>query len=331
MEKRKLCAIACALLMTASLSGCAGYAESFYDNVLSDVASSATSESNEQKETVAKELNRLEIDTAAIQISATENKLSQKAKVEIQTGKFNQAQSKLSRMVIDASGYIEKMKLSAGDFNSEKERTCDYIIRVPQQRYNSFMEELNLIGHIKSQTEETENLHESYYDTEARLDALKEKRDRLKELISTVESVDELLIIESELNDAEYKIDSMESAMKNYDEREAFATIELSLKEMYEMDQGEELSFGYRISTGFSECFHNALSFIQDMLVVASKNILAVLLMGGLLGAFVYSKVKQVKKENKTDTKEQKEIEPPEEENDVNVQLEHSAEGGPHE
>lgn len=328
MQKKKLCAITCALLMTASLSGCSGYAESFYDNVLSGDVSSLTTTPSTQEETETKELSRLEVDETAIQISIAENKLSQKAKVEIQTGKFNQAQNKLSRMVIDASGYIEKMKLSAGDFDSDKERTCDYIIRVPQQSYSSFMEELNLIGHIKSKTEETENLHESYYDTEARLDALKEKRDRLKELISTTESVDELLAIESELNDAEYKIDSMESALRNYDEREAFATIELSLKEMYEMDTDEEISFGYRISTGFSECFHNTLSFIQDILVVASKNILAVLLMGGLFGVFVYSKVKQVKKENRTDDKEQKSEDPPEETNVSNVQVEHSKEGG---
>ena len=295
INKKNLCTVVCAILMTVSLSGCAEYTDEFYGDVLNNVAASSSSSQSKKEDTTQQELKRIEIDTSAVRLSNSTSKLCQSGKVEIQTGKFTQSQSCLEGMIKNASGYIEKMKLSAGDFDSDRERVCDYTIRIPQKNFPTFMQGLDSIGHVKSQTEETENLNESYYDTEARLDALKEKQNRLKELISTVTSVDELLNIEAELNDAEYKIDSLESALRSYDDMETFATVELSIREMYKMDTDEDLSFGYRVSAGVVECFHNARSFIQNILIFMSKNILAVLFLGGLCGIFAYSKVKETK------------------------------------
>lgn len=96
-------------------------------------------------------------------------KLIRRAYLQVQTETFDQAVQALEKMVAECGGYFQSASVEGGSLrNQNATRWGNYTIRLPQEQFDTFLGRTGELGYVTSQSENSENVSQQYYDTEAR-------------------------------------------------------------------------------------------------------------------------------------------------------------------
>lgn len=236
-------------------------------------------------------------------------KVIRTASLTIQTTEFEDAVAALARLTEEKGGYYESARVDGGGvYDQYARRTGYYVIRIPKENYLAFRNATGTIGHVYSITEETVDVGESYYDTEARLATLKTKHERLLSLLEKAENMEDIISLESALADVQYQIDMHSSTLRKYDSLIGFSTFTVWLEEVVKIsnEPGVKESFGSRLVSSLKSGFEAFGTGIENFALWLARNLIGVILFLGIAGAVaavVYKKAvrRRKKKENKTD------------------------------
>lgn len=236
-------------------------------------------------------------------------KLIRRAELSIQTEQFDQSKAALDQMVAECGGYYENASLYGGsrrDVNAS--RRGEYTVRVPAEKYDQFLSGTGDLGYVVNKNENSEDVGERYYDTEARLKTQRTKRDRLLALLEKAETMEDIIALESALSDVEYQIEQYSSTLNRYDALVDFATFTISLGEVSQVTQevGETASLGQRMSAGFQSSLQGLSQGFQNFLIWLSYNLfLVVILAAAAVVAVVIGKreLKKLRKQNGPENK----------------------------
>ena len=75
-------------------------------------------------------------------------------------------------------------------------------------------------------------MSKQYYDTQARIDALKTQQKRLLELLQQAKDMTDIIAIEQKLSDVNYQLDSFTADNRYIDDLVNFSTVNISLREV---------------------------------------------------------------------------------------------------
>lgn len=209
-------------------------------------------------------------------------KLIRRAELRIQTTEFDSTVDALEQKVAEAGGYFETSSVYGGSWrDTSASRSAEYVVRVPAEKYDSFLDTAGDLGHIASSTESSEDVGEQYYDTEARLKTQKTKQERLLALLEKAETMDEIIALETALSEVEYEIELLSSTLNRYDALISFATIEITLDEVTEVTEepGVTASLWSRMAAGFRASFRRFLSGAEDLLTALSYNFTSIVVL----------------------------------------------------
>lgn len=106
-------------------------------------------------------------------------KLILNANLTLETQDFDKASADIEKMAADAGGYLESSSLS-GDAGS---RHASYVLRIPQEKFEVFYEQLGSSVHVVYSSRSSEDVTEQYTDIETRLATLTTKHERLLALL----------------------------------------------------------------------------------------------------------------------------------------------------
>ena len=222
-----------------------------------------------------------------------EVKLIRRASLTVQTTQFDQATVALAALVEKLGGYFEQSEIYSGNYNSTAaNRSGHYIIRVPAEKYDDFMAQVDGVGHLTRKNETTEDIGERYYDTQSRLETQHTKRERLQELLKKADTMEDIIALESALADVEYQIEQLTGQLRRYDGLVGFATFTVSLDEVVRIvdEPGERESLFTRMGAGIVSSANGLVTGVQNTLIWASYNLFAlvfwaaVLVLGGVFG-----------------------------------------------
>ena len=139
------------------------------------------------------------------------------------------------------------LETAGGTLNSFEEysaegslRSASAVFSVPADRYRSFLDAAGETGRITNQSEQAEDVTESYADTEGRIRSLTAQRDRLLELEASAESLSDLLEIQSRLSEVQYELESTQGRMQRLRARVEFCSVTVFLTEVREEIPDEE-------------------------------------------------------------------------------------------
>lgn len=223
----------------------------------------------------------------------SEVKLIRRASLTVQTTQFDQATEALTAIVEKLGGYFEQSEVYSGSYNSTAaNRSGQYVIRVPAEKYDEFMSQVDGVGHLTRKNETTEDIGERYYDTQSRLATQHTKRDRLQELLKKADTMEDIIALESALADVEYQIEQLTGQLRRYDGLVGFATFTVSLDEVIRIvdEPGERDSLLTRMGAGIVSSATGLVTGVQDTLVWASYNLfsmvfwVAVIVLGAVFG-----------------------------------------------
>ncbi len=191
----------------------------------------------------------------------------------IQTTEFDKTLSALDMLCEKYGAYYEKSDVYG---SAEKvSRNGSFTVRVPVENYKKFRDEAGTIGTVVHSSENNEDVTEKYFDTEARLTSAKLREERLLEILKSAESLDNVLLLEKELADVRYEIESLSGTLRKYDSLVSYSIITLEIEEVLKPVTVNTMpkTFGERISQAVSGGFEDFADAFENMVVVLSYNL----------------------------------------------------------
>lgn len=207
-----------------------------------------------------------------------QRKIIYSSNFRIQTTEFDAAISELDALCEKYGAYYE----SSNQYGTAERanRHSSYSVRVPVQNYKAFRTETGNIGVVVQSSENNKDVSENYFDTEARLESAKLREERLLEILKTADSLDNILLLEAELADVRYEIESFSGTLRKYDSLISYSTISVDIEEVIKPVeiQTAPRTFGQRISQATSTGFTDFTDSLQDIAVDISYNLPSIII-----------------------------------------------------
>lgn len=205
------------------------------------------------------------MDEGAAQNTARPEKIIRTANFTIRTAAYDEDMAALKNLTEQLGGRIEYLN-SSGDAAAGQIRNASLTLRIPAERLDEFLAGARGIGNVTAMTEGMEDVSETYYDTQTRLETQKAKLARLQELMRSASRVSDLIEIESAISDAQYYIDRYTAQLKGYDGKIAYSTVRVTMREV-RVVEAENVSWGQRIWNGLENSLTDGWEFVQDMVI----------------------------------------------------------------
>ncbi len=271
--KRRVLATVLAMLMALSLTACgasAGGAMKESAPAASKAEAPAMMATTEAK---AEEMGYVDYtyttaDSAsgAVEAAEPEQKLIRTAYLEMETTAFDEAAAALAEMTERMGGYYENSSMANRNNGA---RWAESMIRIPAENLDAFLASAGELCHVTWQQLTQEDVSEAYYDTEGRLKTQKIKLERLQKLLSEAELMEDIITIESAISETEWNIENLSGTLRRYDSKVDYATVHVTLQEVYKLSNVEEVpdSFGQRMLKSFERGISDFLETLEDLAV----------------------------------------------------------------
>ena len=207
-----------------------------------------------------------------------ERKIIYSSYYNIQTTQFEETIAALDALCEKYGAYYERSDTYG---NAEYgNRNGSYSIRVPVESYKAFRSEAGNIGTVVHSTENNEDVSEKYFDTEARLSSAKLREERLLDILSKAESLDNVLLLESELADVRYEIESLSGSLRRYDSLISYSTVNIDIEEVMKPVTVQTMpkTFGERLAQSVSGGFRDFGNNMENFIVSVSYDLPGILL-----------------------------------------------------
>ena len=230
--------------------------------------------------------------------------------LNLETTDFDGTAKAVAALADTLGGYLESSTVGSG---GRSYRWAEYTVRVPAAQFQSFLDQAGDLAHVTWQNTDLQNITETYYDTAGRLKTQQIKLERLQKLLAQAENMEDIITIESAISETEWNIEDLSGTLRHYDALVDFATITVSLQEVYKYSDTEELpeNFGDRLGSALSRGWHSFVDGMADFAVALAYNWMWIILWAVIFAAAV-AVVRKVRRRNgtklalfkrKTDTK----------------------------
>jgi len=215
-------------------------------------------------------------------------KITFRAALSINTKSFDADYAAINNMIRQYGGFISSEEMS--DYTSygynEGRRTW-IVARIPASGYDSFLDGITAIGNLTNLSKSSDDLTAQYFDTEARIEMLEIRKERLMGYLVKAEEASDIVEFERELANVLFELDQFQSSKRHLDRLVDYATIDINLTELITPEtigkDGEPL--GDRASEAFLLSKNGVARFLEGLVVffAGAAPVLALLAVIGLI------------------------------------------------
>lgn len=260
---KKTITILLALTLTLTLAGCGRSASSGNSFYKADQAAPAeAAEAYWEGDYVTNESAYTTASYGGEAVPARrEAKLIYTASMELETTEFDQAVAALDDLVAESKGYYEDRSVRQGGY-----RYGSFTVRVPAAAYDEFCRQAGELCHLLYANASAQDISDSYYDTDSRLQSARAKLARLQELLAKAENMQDIITIESAISDTQWEIDNLSGTLRDYDSLVDYATVNIELREVYQLSDAVQapLTFGQKLAGSFTSGLRSVGSALED-------------------------------------------------------------------
>lgn len=190
-----------------------------------------------------------------------EAKLIYTAELELETTAFDDAITALDNLVAESKGYYEDRSIRQSGY-----RYGSFTVRVPAAEYDDFCRQAGEVCHLLYANSSAQDISDSYYDTDSRLQSARAKLARLQELLAKAENMQDIITIESAISDTQWQIDNLSGTLRDYDSLVDYSTVRIDLREVYQLSDAAQapLTFGQKLANAFASGLRNVGSAAED-------------------------------------------------------------------
>lgn len=233
----------------------------------------------------------------------TEKRIVRTADLRLAITTFDQAEATLRDRVSAFGGTIENL-YQYGDGTPDNLRSLSLSLRIPTEKLDEFLTGAADIGRVTVKSESATDMTVQYSDTSLQLQTQRDKMARLQQLLAQAETVSDLLEIENEIANTQYRIDSYETSLRSIDRQVTGSLVTVTLVEETPAQSAAALttSIEDRMASGLTATLSGIGQFFQNMLVFVVMSlpiILPLLIVGVGIWLVIRIRRKSPRKETK--------------------------------
>lgn len=225
-------------------------------------------------------------------------KLIRTVSLSLETKEFDSVLTNLSTKTTELGGYIETSSVNGNSYSHHSTRYASYVIRIPADKLNEFVEVVSELGNVTQKNESVEDVTLRYIDVESHKKALETEQERLLELLSKAENMEEILTIESKLSDIRYEIENYESQLKTMDNQIDYSTVSVYVDEVERVTDTGEKGFFEEIKERFGNSLYVVARGIRGLVIGILGSLPILIVCGGVIAVVVIVVRKILKKRN---------------------------------
>lgn len=199
----------------------------------------------------------------------TDRKLVYTASLELNTKQFDKDYRAIKAALAKVNGYVENENTVSNTTDYGASRYSTLLLRVPVGQYNSFLDEVSGVGEVISKNISTEDLTSQYFDTDARIAILEERKARLMDHLRNATKTEDIIKLESELSDVLYELDQFQGNKRHMDNLVEYTQVRISLNEVIAAETitktGDPL--GARAANAYQISLTGVGNFLQNFAV----------------------------------------------------------------
>jgi len=185
-----------------------------------------------------------------------ERKLILTGNVNLEVKSLTGSEEKISSWAKGLGGYITSANV--WDYGA------NFTVRVPAARFDDAMAQTGDFGHVTSRSVNSQDVSDSYYDLQSRLQTKYILRDKLTGYLNQAKDIKDLLEIERQLNSVIEEIESTESRLKRLSGQVDYSTIYLNLQ--FERGKDESGIILPDVKDSWNQFLSNVIAFFWSLL-----------------------------------------------------------------
>ena len=164
-------------------------------------------------------------------IQETTRKIVYTVNMNIRSKNVSKDITSINGLVKEFGGYIEHSSASYNDDGSMSRG--NYCFRIPSNKLTDFLDGLDKGFNVTNKDMSSKDITNTYNETEARIETLKESRKVYENLLSKATSYREIMEIQQYLSDIDAKLLTYSKTKQNYDELVNYSVVNLTISEKY--------------------------------------------------------------------------------------------------
>ena len=187
-------------------------------------------------------------------------------------------------------------------------------VRIPSEKYDSFLSELDGIGKIISKSTSVDNISQQYYDTTTQIEALQIQEKNLLAMLEKCETIEDMITVQDRLSEVQYELNSLQTTRRYMDVDVAYSYVNINVSEVleyhYESEPVKTNTFIDRLQNTLKSTGTGFLSFMEGLLFIVIR-LMPYLLIAAVICLIFRKKIKQKlddRKEDKAARRAQKEL-----------------------
>ncbi len=193
-----------------------------------------------------------------------DRKLTRTVDLRMESQKYSELTSLIEGEVLMAGGYIQSSSLSGGESNTSM-RQAFYILRIPANKVDSFLEQIKTEGNVLTLTSEIEDITLQYVDTESRLASLRTEQQTLMGILEQANTVEDIITIQDRLTYIRYEIESYESQKRSMDNLVDYSIVNINIREVQDFTSIEQAGFWAEAGRRFTQAWKNLGSGLRTL------------------------------------------------------------------
>lgn len=242
--------------------------------------------------------NAPEVDESA---ATSQRKLIKTVDLSVETKEYDTFMVSLEKQITELGGYIENLSAYNGSYYDgwDNRRSANITARVPVDKLDGFLKQVGEEANVVDRTESVEDITLQYVDLDSHARMLEEEQERLLELLSNAETIEDIIAIESRLSEVKYQLESMKSQLRTYDNKVQYSTVHIYIDEVVELTPVVELSAGERIATGFANSVRDIAEGIKEFCIEFVIHIPYIIVWAVVIAVMAFIVIKIIKAADK--------------------------------
>lgn len=201
----------------------------------------------------------------APEVQEAARKLIRNVNLEVETETFDDLLSTVRKRTELFGGYIEESYTYNGSsYSGNRLRNANLTIRIPAEHLDEFLENVAEVSNVISRNESVTDVTLQYVDMESHKKALLAEQERLLDLLTRAESIEDIISLEERLSEVRYQLESMESQLRVLENQVSYSTVYLYVNEVVKLTPVKEQSAWEKISTGFVNSLYDVGNEFAD-------------------------------------------------------------------
>ncbi|HOC07943.1 MAG TPA: DUF4349 domain-containing protein [Bacillota bacterium] len=232
-----------------------------------------------------------------------DRKIIKNADISLEVQDFKNQFDAVQRMAEEAGGYVESsrsyVRKHAAAEGEREFMEGEAVIRVPSTEFGGCLDRIAALGKVTNRSTYGSDITLQYMDLETRLKSKQVQQERLIEILSKAERVEDILNIENELSRVRTEIESLGTQLRGWDNLVQYSTIRVFMTEVDPKDTKVSVlkadNIWDRMKRGFIRTT-NAIMDMIEMIIVGIGYALPVAILAGI-AYLVWRKIRVSKKE----------------------------------